>query len=648
MLRTHPRSTYAHDAKWGMFAFWLAAAAQQVAGICFDVEAIHYSFSLFQFGWGVQCVALGWTLHLLQMRMTAIRSSPDGGTCGSTFGSNLWIVVMCCSWHIRHTCDLDLEKTWPVILVSLIVLCTVWVAYTTLTCKRLVVNLRLLLQEAKRVRGPPRKQAIWAAQVVGMEMLICAMLGLTMCCYAVMSAMSLRAEFGPETEEKYLLVQHRTFVVLLIIHIDWVVNSLGLGLLSGILWQGRPPDGELELEHTLTRGLISMSNLLAPTEKEVYDQVVKQLANRSFRLSALLHFWERLLDGQVMPGFDPRRSLTNDVVRRAIIPESRDGQDGSALAAVWSSTETTAQIMVTHNWSNGFGSLVAAILADALGLAAYEKVADKIAAKAGIEKVRAKLVCKLETTYWVCAFSVNQHASICDSFGTEPPQGTSEWSAWDRRRYDSVTGHAFQLCSCQVEKVFSHTDARCELNKFDDMMTHLALEVAGFAHLIVVDDAFDVLFRAWCVAEIFEASVLGMEPRIQVPSQSAVDQNYDRLRLLDVRQCTSTSQADKEMIISKISDVDVFNEKIQNIVFSEELGLFAQWVDGNERSRQVGRIVRRCKVHAANAVEKPVYRSRSCCASLRLLTIPDGDCASSEDDCEESVEAETSDSSSRS
>ena len=378
----------------------------------------------------------------------------------------------------------------------------------------------------------------------------------------------------------------------------------------------------------------------ATKEQEVYDEVVKKLASRGIRLSALLCFWEELLGGQVMPGFDPRRSLTNDVVRRAIIPKSRDGHDGFALAALWSSTETTAQIMVTHNWSNGFGSLVAAILADALGRATYKKVADKIATKSGFERVRAKLVGKLETTYWVCAFCVNQHASICAGFGPEPPQGTAEWTAWDRRRYDSVTGDAFQLCSCQVEKVSSHTDARCELNKFDDMMTLLALEVAGFAQLIVVDDAFDVLYRAWCVAEIFEASVLGIQPRIQVRSQAVVDQNYDRLSLLDVRQCTSSSQADKEMIMAKISDVDVFNEKIQEIVFSDEMGLFAQWVDGNERSRQVGRIVRRCGVRAG----KPLHRSRSCCESLRLLTISAGDSESSEDDSEETRRGETADS----
>ena len=32
---------------------------------------------------------------------------------------------------------------------------------------------------------------------------------------------------------------------------------------------------------------------------------------------------------------------------------------------------------------------------------------------------------------------------------------------------DSVTGEAFLPCTCRVEKVFSNTDPRSELNKFD-------------------------------------------------------------------------------------------------------------------------------------------------------------------------------------
>ena len=165
-----------------------------------------------------------------------------------------------------------------------------------------------------------------------------------------------------------------------------------------------------------------------------------------------------------MPGFDPRRSLTNDVVRRAIIPESRVGDGGCALADLWSGTDMKPQVMVTHNWTNGFGSLTAAILADALGRTSYQGVAAQIATASGLEQAQEKLAGKLETTYWVCAFCINQHASICAGFGPEPPQGTPEWAAWDGRRRDLVTGEKFVLCNCQVEKVFSHIDARCELN----------------------------------------------------------------------------------------------------------------------------------------------------------------------------------------
>ena len=172
-------------------------------------------------------------------------------------------------------------------------------------------------------------------------------------------------------------------------------------------------------------------------------------------------------------------------------------------------------------------------------------------------------------------------------------------------------------------------------------MAHLAREVLGFRQLVVLDDAFEVLFRAWCVAEIFEASVLGMESRIQVSSQDVVDRNYDRLSLLDVRQCTASSQADKEMIMAKIANVEVFNLKIQQLVFSEELGLFVQWVDGNERSRQVGRIVRRCAMSAESTADKPASTSRGCCKSLCVLATPSGD---SDESSEEELTVEASDS----
>ena len=643
MLRKHPQSTCTHDAKWCMFAFWLVSASWQASFICLELKQRETGTCLNHFRCGAQGVGLGWVLYLLQMRMLGIWSGLQQTSC-SIYGSQLWLLVLCSSWLTREISVTIAESSisssggesvniWPFV-VSLSVPCIVWFAYTALIYWNLALKFHLLLRETGRVRGPPRKQAIWAVQVLGMEMLICTLLGLGTWYHHVVSGICMYAHVrlwrAPSDANHRLWISWKERVDEAE-STNWVVSSVGLGLLSGILWQVQPANDDPQSAGELTRGLVSMSSLLSPREKEVYDKVVKQLANRGFRLGELLTFWKRLIDGQLMPGFDPQRSLTNDVVRRAIIPETRLGYGGCALATKWSSAETKPQVMVTHNWTNGFGSLVSAILADALGRASYQEVAAQIATASGLERVQEKLGGKQETTYWVCAFCINQHASICAGFGPEPPQGTPEWAAWDRRRHDSVTGEGFVLCNCLVEKVFSHTDARCELNKFDDMMTHLAQQVGRFAQLIVVDDAFDVLYRAWCVAEIFEANVLGMESRIQVSSQDAVDQNYDRLSLLDVRQCTASSQADKEMIMAKIADVEVFNWKIQQLVFGEEMGLFSQWVDGNERSRQVGRILRRCVIRAESTQGKSVRPSRRCCASFRLL-------ASLSDDSEESSE----------
>lgn len=129
-------------------------------------------------------------------------------------------------------------------------------------------------------------------------------------------------------------------------------------------------------------------------------------------------------------------------------------------------------------------------------------------------------------------------------------------------------------------------------SRFDDMICFLSQNVFGFEQLIVVDKRFDVLYRAWCVAEIVEGHALRIPAKIQVFSQNAVDCNYDRLSLLDVRQCSASSQNDKDFILRKIGDIEVFNLKLQQLVFSSE-GLFSHLVDGTERSRVVGRILRR-------------------------------------------------------
>eukprot|EP00439_Symbiodinium_sp_Y106_P074978 s209_g14.t1 len=341
MLRKHPRSACTHDAKWCMFTFWLVSVAWQASCICSDLNQHEAGPCFYHVGGGVQCVAHGWVLYLLQMRMMQIRSDLEQASCSNR--SQIWILVMCGSWLIRNmsvsiavsSVDGGSVKAWPFV-VSLSVLCAVWVAYTALMCRILSLKSHLLLQETRRIRGLPRKQAIWASKVVGVEMLIFATLGVAMCFHGIVSGMFMyeyvqlrRAPSEADYRRLLFTWGDRIFEVT---NTNWVVNSVGLGLLSGILWQVQPPNDDPQSAGELTRGLVSMSSLLSPKEKEVYDKVVKQLANRGFGLAELLRFWRRLLDGQMMPGFDPQLSWTNDVVRRAIIPESRTGHGGSALA----------------------------------------------------------------------------------------------------------------------------------------------------------------------------------------------------------------------------------------------------------------------------------------------------------------------------
>ena len=47
------------------------------------------------------------------------------------------------------------------------------------------------------------------------------------------------------------------------------------------------------------------------------------------------------------------------------------------------------------------------------------------------------------------------------------------------------------------------------------MIRVLSQKVAAFGLVVVIDEKFDVLYRAWCVAEIVEASLLNIPTKIK-------------------------------------------------------------------------------------------------------------------------------------
>lgn len=593
ILKEHPPSTYAHDAKWCILGIWLSTMIYQFYEAAKAWKSTMWGDFGLAFAISVDSIVLGWVVIMFQSRIRVLRASSQG------FNSKFWIYVMCSAFIANSICT-AIQRGWSShvgqwgsILVRTIFL-TIWLTYTVIVSRTLSRGLHVLWVESRRVRGLPRQQVQWAARVLRMELMICASLGTTtFFVWSTINVVKLIQLLDPDEYDR--IKMDVWFWVSILRRFDGVLNAVELALLSGILWQGSPPEEDVEMEsRSRLRGLTSMSDFLEVSEQDLYRAKVEELAQRGFRLRSLIKFWEELLEGEVMPSFDPRRSQTNDVVRQAIIPSSRLGHGGFALASIWEEKPVLPKSMVTHNWTNTFVNLVAAMVSDALGGDCYANVADQLCSKSGVANLKQQLeeAGQTDVSFWVCAFSVNQHASICGGYGPEPAEGTPEWKVWDKKRHDSVSLQRFPLCSCNETKIFSHHDAACELNKFDDMMNYLSRRVDGFGQLIVIDESFEVLYRAWCVAEIVEANVLNIPARIKVYSQNAVDCNYDRLSLLDVRDCSASSQEDKDVILRKIVDVDAFNLKLQQLVFSSQ-GLFSHWVDGKERSRQVGRIWRR-------------------------------------------------------
>eukprot|EP00438_Fugacium_kawagutii_P021278 Skav220199 [mRNA] locus=scaffold1074:418919:421958:- [translate_table: standard] len=98
-----------------------------------------------------------------------------------------------------------------------------------------------------------------------------------------------------------------------------------------------------------------------------------------------------------------------------------------------------AQKMVTHNWGNKFAHLIGAVFADALQQETYDGIVALLKTK-DFDTLYGMLEEKnqLGVPYWVCAFSVNQHAGIC----ARAPATDSQ-------------GHPIQTCICSTEKHFS-------------------------------------------------------------------------------------------------------------------------------------------------------------------------------------------------
>eukprot|EP00437_Effrenium_voratum_P005406 CAMPEP_0181418878 /NCGR_PEP_ID=MMETSP1110-20121109/11787_1 /TAXON_ID=174948 /ORGANISM="Symbiodinium sp., Strain CCMP421" /LENGTH=674 /DNA_ID=CAMNT_0023541881 /DNA_START=50 /DNA_END=2074 /DNA_ORIENTATION=- len=311
---------------------------------------------------------------------------------------------------------------------------------------------------------------------------------------------------------------------------------------------------------------------------DTWNRKVEELARRRMDLGSLLDFYCSLgPNGDVMPDFDPSRSTTAEVVRKAVIPLSRVGHGGWSYSDVLDAAgrdckDQMPECMVTHTWQCLFVHLLAAICADALGLEEYQALAQQLIEDP--QGLRESLEAKglLQKSYWICCFCINQHASIC--------------------------GRGSPGCTCSEPKILNDQPAECEVNKFDTLMLWLQLHKPHFRQLVAADIDFGVFERAWCVAELVAAHDADIPQSIVLHSTQPFDLEeqdfsvYWRLANLSVANSLATRPEDKEMILAKISSVPDFDAELQLLIFGNQ-GLLKQKLIGFDYLVPAARAARR-------------------------------------------------------
>merc|ERR1711933_88663 len=117
--------------------------------------------------------------------------------------------------------------------------------------------------------------------------------------------------------------------------------------------------------------------------------------------------------------------------------------------------------MVSHTWGNVFLDTVAACVAAAQGKNYFFHIRPRLLSVERVQELMREMgPTAMETTFWICAMSVNQHTVSCDK------------SPWP--------------CPCALAKVTHGTGS--EVGAFHLMMQWLGQAVHGFTQVIAVDE----------------------------------------------------------------------------------------------------------------------------------------------------------------
>ena len=377
------------------------------------------------------------------------------------------------------------------------------------------------------------------------------------------------------------------WVTSLVQFVDSSGNAVAVLLLSGShrLWSedSQPSQSSQRMSCCECPTRPKAASATEPTWSPAWKAKVQELSLRGMTLRSLLRFYQQDLPSMPDWRYSPKEHKTRDVVRRSIVPLTSGEESAYAASSLNRDGARRAQVMVTHNWGNCFKDLLAAVISDALQESSFNLAANLLEEDcAFLCEILAKSG-RLDDTYWICAFAVNQHISICH---TNP---------YDR---DPFTNELHPVCSCSSVNI-SDLDGRStssEINKFDNMMYHLKA-TGGCRQIVAVDQSIGLFNRAWCVAEIAEAKRLQMTQSLQLASRATIMQRARTLENLDVRCMRASSKADKELILKKIesiTNIDQFNKELRSLILDPKSGLLASWhaVDSLQQIGEAGRLVR--------------------------------------------------------
>eukprot|EP00419_Tripos_fusus_P034623 CAMPEP_0172777898 /NCGR_PEP_ID=MMETSP1074-20121228/201636_1 /TAXON_ID=2916 /ORGANISM="Ceratium fusus, Strain PA161109" /LENGTH=546 /DNA_ID=CAMNT_0013614827 /DNA_START=288 /DNA_END=1929 /DNA_ORIENTATION=- len=496
-------------------------------------------------------------------------------------------------------------------------------SYIVFVC--FLVPLQVLREVAKTAKGFEKLEVLWCMNTIKAHMLA-VMASLATTLLLTVGLAIFHTTFSGEPYARWALI-------VLTDLIDSVCNAFCALVVSGLFLPGSPKTLVADRPSTTSRRATTPADHrpLTPAEdvskrqgrsyhedlnqedRRRWDEKVSQLAERSMTVKQLLEFCGSLGCEDIMHHYDIDRSTTNDVVRQAIIPRStlEDGSGGRCFADVvnekqggmpqhmvniagptpfrtWWLNEKQGgmpQHMVTHCWSNSFSHLVAAIVASRKDKACYESYVHSL----GTPELLHNLGDKASERYWICAFCVNQHSSICGGFSPEPSHGTQEHSDWDSARRDTVTNNVYPLCKCGQPKYFNDSLVECELNKFDSVMKTLSLS-PNISQVVATDLKFEVFERAWCVAELVEADDLKIRQELILYNRGCLHTHCQRLTQLSVHSCKASRKEDKEDIINKIGDTVAFDKHLQNLLF-RSTGLLRTRTNHMDQLSAVARIL---------------------------------------------------------